>query len=364
MASASATPDLAAMLNALTDSGPSADSPRRARQEQQRLVDARLGVASGLFAAMRAKHEATAMHCLRVALGCSAWSLLRDMNPEERDALEIAALLHDVGKIGVPDAVLLKPSKLNLDEAGQMEQHKVVGQQILAACCSSADLLEVIHYAAMWYDGSTENDLIGKDLPLGARMLAIVDAYDSMTTDHVYRRAMPRERAVAELYEGARRQFDPDLVAEFCNITDTDRMRLDESVSSRWLHELKPANTIWAQGPQLGGSQQFHDLGLFHERLFYSMQDAVVFIDRHGRIESWNHAAERLSGIAASAVVGQQWHPELVELEDDDGVELDYDSCPISLVLKSGVQGVRTRLDVGPTGKSPRHQPPGDARLG
>ena len=328
------------MLSSLTESSSFSSSPASTRQRQQRLVEARLGVASGLFTAMRVKHEATAMHCLRVALGCSAWSLLRDMTSEQRDALEIAALLHDVGKIGIPDVILLKPGKLGVEEAAKMEQHKLLGQQIIAACCTSGDVLEILHYSTAWFDGSHEREdvLEGEDLPLGARMMAIVDAYDSMMTDHVYRRALPRERAIAELYDGGGTQFDPELVAEFCSLTESDHMRLDESVGARWLHELKPSHVIWSQGPQLATSHTLDDLAVYHDRLFQAMHDAVIFIDRFGRIESWNNAAERITGVSATAVVGQQWMPELIELWDDDEEEVPDDECPVSLVIKSGVQ--------------------------
>lgn len=331
------TPDLAALLTALTESGSGAATPVRSQDKRRQIVEARLGVASGLFAAMRSKHAATAMHCLRVALGCSAWSMLRDMKDTERDALEIAALLHDVGKIGVPDAVLLKPGKLSVEETAQMDQHKVAGQQILAACCSSADVLEVVHYSSTWFDGSNNDGIAGDELPLGSRMLAIVDAYDSMTTDHVYRRAMPQERVVAELFEGAGTQFDPELVSQFCGLTESDRKRLDDSVASRWLQELRPNNIIWAQGPQLGGMGN-HGLSLYYERLFNSMRDAVLFIDRYSRIESWNNAAERLTGISALAIVGQQWSPELIGLLDDNEEAVTEDECPVDLAVKSGVQ--------------------------
>ena len=293
-------PDLAAMLSSLTQTQDGADDASQSRRRRQNtdIVEARLGVASGLFAALRAKHEATAQHCLRVALGCSAWSLLMDMSPEDRDALEIAALLHDVGKIGVPDSILLKPSKLQGPELAAMERQKVISQQILASCCASAAVLEIVHYAGVWYDGTGQSsDLTGPDLPLGARVLQIVDAYDSMTTDHVYRKAMTRERVMAELYGGAGSQFDPDLVNEFCSLTEADRIRLDESVGSRWLEELRPTNGIWAPGPQLVGHEEQSSL-LFHEKLVDSMHDAVVFVNNYGVIERWNRAATRMSGVS------------------------------------------------------------------
>src|SRR5690606_19832976 len=82
----------------------------------ERLVAARLGVSAGLFAALRVRHLPTAIHSLRVALLCSAWAKWRGMTEQERDELEVAALLHDVGLIGLPDQILLKPGPLTPEE--------------------------------------------------------------------------------------------------------------------------------------------------------------------------------------------------------------------------------------------------------
>ena len=83
---------------------------------ENRLAAARLGIAASLFASLRARHAPTATHCLRVALGCSTWAWAIQMPPAERDALELAALLHDIGKLAVPDSVLLKPGRLTGSE--------------------------------------------------------------------------------------------------------------------------------------------------------------------------------------------------------------------------------------------------------
>src|SRR5687767_9185844 len=98
---------------------------------ENKLVQVRLGIASSLFGALRAKHAPTAHHSLRVALSCSAWGAMLGLSDEERDDLEVASLLHDIGKIGVPDRVLLKPSPLTSDEYHLIEQHRQVGGDIL-----------------------------------------------------------------------------------------------------------------------------------------------------------------------------------------------------------------------------------------
>src|SRR5690606_17837687 len=126
------------------------------------------------------------------------------------------ALLHDIGKIGVPDHILSKASKLNEEEVAAMEKHRFYGLEILRQCCASPELLAIVRYAPAWYDGSKPGfDRAGEDLPLGARMVAVLDAFDAMTTDRVYRRALSRERALAELFACAGTQFDLRLVKNF-----------------------------------------------------------------------------------------------------------------------------------------------------
>src|SRR5689334_3922860 len=113
---------LAALSHLLTNLDEGASPKARAEQaNQNRLVQVRLGLASSLYMALRAKHAPTANHCLRVALGVSSWAMARNMPPAELDQLEVAALLHDIGKIGVPDLVLTKPGKLTPEEAHSMD---------------------------------------------------------------------------------------------------------------------------------------------------------------------------------------------------------------------------------------------------
>ena len=106
---------LSSLGEAAAESGQSV-ADERATEHESKLVQARLGMASGLHAALRAKHPPTASHSLRVALGCSSWATIMQLDEETRDMLEVAALLHDVGKIGVPDKILLKPGRLSPEE--------------------------------------------------------------------------------------------------------------------------------------------------------------------------------------------------------------------------------------------------------
>lgn len=313
---------------------------------QNQLVQVRLGIASALFTALRAKHAPTAAHCLRVALSSSSWSLNLALADPQRDALEVAALLHDIGKIGVPDRILLKPDKLNREETAAIDRHRSTGEQILMSCCASHHVLSIVRYAAAWWDGSRAGfDRCGEDLPQGARMVAIVDAYDAMTTDQVYRRAMSRERAIAELFACAGTQFDPQLVEQFCEFLAADQVTAHQQLAYRWLRQLAPrqANDLWAWNPasQLTGLSVGDPDAVFHAKLLDSMPDGVVFVDTHLNILLWNRAAERLTGLPASSVLHRRWSSELLGLCGERGTILTPDLCPVEHTLHARVQTSR-----------------------
>ena len=328
--------------------------PRVEDAYQEQLAAARLGVASGLFAALRAKHPPTAAHCLRVALGVSSWAMQMSLPDAQRDELEVGALMHDIGKIGVPDYVLLNPGKLSGEELLLMERHRKIGRDVLSACCQVPAILEAVTYAPAWYDGSRHGfDRHGEQLPLGSRMIAIVDAFDAMTTDHLYRRALPRERAMAELYACSGTQFDPLLVASFCQNLVADHAHFDARVCRRWIRQLRPeqANGFWSvqeagdrEGDQAVGSA-------FHQQLLGSMHDGVIFVDLELKILLWNRAAERLTGLSAVGLLQQPWSPSLVRMRDEQNKAISDRDCPVRLTIQSGVQSLR-RLHVQGRGES------------
>ncbi len=346
---------LASVLQSLDEAPPQepADQKKSELVYENKLVQVRLGVASALFASLRAKHPPSAAHSLRVALACSSWALNMNITEEERDEIEVAALLHDIGKIGVPDYILRKPGKLTDEEASIIEEHRQSGLEILAACSPSREILDIVFFASAWFDGSRQRFDRWRDrLPLGARMVAIVDAFDAMTTDHVYRRAMSRERAMAELFECAGTQFDPELVKTFCGLMSTDRVKFNATVAKRWLQELHPeaSNAIWCLG-RLSESQRDVSVdGLFQQKLVDSMHDGVIFVDSTVKVIVWNRAAERLTGIPASGILQKQWVPSLVEMRDEDESQISDEDCPIAYSIKSCVQTMR-RMSISGRGK-------------
>ncbi|MEO1524687.1 MAG: diguanylate cyclase [Planctomycetota bacterium] len=161
----------------------------------------------------------TAEHSRRVASLCSVVAP-RYMDSQDVYLLEIAALLHDIGKVGVPDDILLKPGKLTDAEWETMSRHDRVGVEIIASAFDCQDLTEIIQSRYTHFDGNGRlaNQTRGEEIPLGGRILAICDSYDSMVSDRVYRKGRSHDAAIAELRRCAGTQFDPELVEHFANV--------------------------------------------------------------------------------------------------------------------------------------------------
>lgn len=141
-----------------------------------------------------------------------------DLPPAEVERIRVASLLHDIGKVGVPDEILEKPGPLSPDEWQSVVQHPRIGEEILNRVAAVKDAAAIILHHHERYSGhGYPHGLRGADIPLGARIVAIADAYDAMLSDRPYRKAIGHESAVTELRAQAGIQFDPELVELFCN---------------------------------------------------------------------------------------------------------------------------------------------------
>ena len=138
------------------------------------------------------------------------------LDQREMSSLELGALLHDIGKIGVPDNVLRKPGKLNDFEWAMMRRHPLLGEEILGGLCFLDDARKIVAQHHEKWDGSGYPlGLRGEEIALSARVLFVADAFDAMRSDRVYRQAKSYDEAVAELDFCAGTHFDPQVVAAF-----------------------------------------------------------------------------------------------------------------------------------------------------
>lgn len=178
-----------------------------------------VGTLEALTSSIDAKDPYTCGHSHRVAELAAALARAHGLPEEQVEQIRMAGIVHDVGKIGVPEAVLCKTGRLTQEEFELIKQHPEIGHQILKDIPHFQDLLPGVLSHHERYDGrGYPHGLAGDKIPLMARIIGLVDSFDAMSSNRTYRSAMPRSRVYEELAEHAGKQFDPDLVRSFNNV--------------------------------------------------------------------------------------------------------------------------------------------------
>lgn len=173
-------------------------------------------VLSYITATMYERSFETEEHAERIARICRMIGGKMNLSQKELDQLHLFAMLHDIGKIGIDDKILKKPGKLTPQEWPEMMKHSDIGYRIAMSSSEFASVAEyILTHHERWDGMGYPRGLKGEEIPLLSRILAIADAYDAMTEDRVYRKAMPREEAVTEIERNAGTQFDPRITGVF-----------------------------------------------------------------------------------------------------------------------------------------------------
>ena len=164
------------------------------------------------------RDDETARHIQRMSRYCAMLARAAGLDEATGELIQVASVMHDVGKIGIPDAILLKPGPLTDAERDTMKEHALIGYQILSG--SESDLLQMAARIARWhhewFDGGGYPDgRSGTNIPLEARIAAVADVFDALTSDRVYRKAFPFTTAISMLRDGRGSQFDPVLLDLF-----------------------------------------------------------------------------------------------------------------------------------------------------
>jgi putative two-component system response regulator len=184
---------------------------------------------TSLALTIEARDPYTAGHCMRLAARAMAFGERLGLGEDEQKALRLGGFLHDLGKIAVPDGVLLKAGPLNTEERRLMEEHPAAGDRLVVPMRTLGLVRPIIRHHHERWDGRGYPDRIGgEEVPLLARLMAIVDVYDALCTRRPYKSPFDEDDALRSLYDGARSgQFDPELVRIFLEVrrTSTDWRR-------------------------------------------------------------------------------------------------------------------------------------------
>lgn len=214
---------------------------RRVREQGEAWVtevleSARNEVIQALVQAMQAKDHYTRDHCERMVTYALVIADKLGLSAADKKTLGYAAALHDIGKIGIPEFILNKPDRLSEGEYEIMKTHAQRGEEIVRKISFLAPVAPLIYHHHQRYDGmGYPTRLMGEEIPLGSRVVAVLDAFDAMTSDRPYRRALPLERAVAELRLYANQQFDPVVVETFVQALEERSWDLHQFVHSNVL---------------------------------------------------------------------------------------------------------------------------------
>ena len=169
----------------------------------------------------------TAGHSEKVSMWSEIVARKLGLSREEQEKIKLAARLHDIGKISIPDGILNKPAPLTEEEYAEIKKHAALGAGILSNIESLKEVSKIIRHHHEWYNGEGYPDgLTGEEIPLGSRIISVADAYQAMTSDRPYRKAFSKEKAIAELERGAGSQFDPKIVRIFIGILLGERESL------------------------------------------------------------------------------------------------------------------------------------------
>ncbi|MBU1943397.1 MAG: GAF domain-containing protein [Actinobacteria bacterium] len=188
-------------------------------QLYDRLQDTYLGAIGALAAAIEARDPYTVGHSARVTQYAVAIAQSMGLATEEVEDLRLAGLLHDLGKIGIPDSILNKPGRLSEEEYSAIKMHPALSMRIIEPLPQLGNIIPIIYHHHERFDGHGYIEgKAGETIPLGARIIAVADSYEAMTSDRPYRSALTREQAMAELERCSGTQFDPLVVKHFMEL--------------------------------------------------------------------------------------------------------------------------------------------------
>jgi diguanylate cyclase (GGDEF)-like protein/putative nucleotidyltransferase with HDIG domain len=270
----------------------------RFRAEQRRaeqLAELHLATIEALARAIDAKDGTAENHIRRVQLYASAVARELGMSDAETQAVRTAALLHDIGKLAVPEHILSKPGPLTAEEFQKVQAHPQVGADIIAAVPFPYPVAPLIqNHHERWDGRGYPRGLRGEDIPLGARVLFLVDYFDALTSNRPYHEAMTFEAAVALIEQEAGKALDPRAVAAFVRVLPQVRMEVEEKE-----RKSGPVDTASAQAThyERGKSSVFNDIAIAHGEIYALYQIAQTMGTSLGVSDTMALIASKLTSL-------------------------------------------------------------------
>ncbi len=201
---------------------------KQVAEKHHELRTAYVQTIRALAEAVDAKDAYTRGHSERVGVYASKIARAMEFPKEFIERVYIAGLLHDVGKIGVRDAVITKPDRLTPDEYAEIKKHPEIGAKILEPVSFLSDVVSCVRHHHEWFDGSERgypNQLRGDQIPLPSRIILVADTVEAMTSDRPYRKGLPLEVVIAEVHKYSGTQFDPACVKAFIHVLEREGER-------------------------------------------------------------------------------------------------------------------------------------------
>lgn len=291
------------------------------------------GVLRSLMSALYFRDAATVQHSRRVAQLATGIAKHLGWESKQITLIEVASLLHDVGKIGVPDNILFKPGKLSPDEAELMNLHHNIGVDVLQACRVNNEVLKYILQAAHHYHGYIGRTRpVGSNVCQGARILAVADAYDSLSTDKTYRQGQSHADIMGILKEASGSQFDGNIVRALERWAENEALPSGDP-SEESAQAGSPSKSMASENSQEAGA-----LGHIFAYLYLleSLYDGFYLVDSDLRFVIWNRGAEKLLGRNAYDILGQVWTTPLLGYADGQGDPLSDNDLPMKRAVECG----------------------------
>lgn len=297
-----------------------------------------------LLAALHLRDRSIVNHSRRVAQLAVGMAQHLQWDEQNVHMIEVVSLLHDIGKIGIPDSILHKPGVFSPDEIELMMLHTSIGLNVLQAGRTDTTVLQIINQGQALCNGTAEGSAdFGREYHLGARILAVADAYDSLTNEQTYRDAIPHKEAIETLLNSDDGQFDRNLVNAL------NRWIEEEGLSFFQTADIEQPVSQFAPTQKadfIAASQLCNVFSYMY--ILESLYDGFYLLDPDLKFLVWNRGAERLFKKPADEMLGNNWSTRLMPYADQFTNKIPEEDCPVTQVLATGrpmVENVKVEVE-------------------